>query len=113
IHGTPTEIIGAGPATQRFMLAVRTIPDKLRSLNVKNIQVVEMPLLLSHNGATDEQIDDELLLRTVEAFRVIMKVAIGCTDEEYDKLKRNVGLEAETIKMHIMVVRTFGQKYAE
>ncbi|CAG8780480.1 6592_t:CDS:2 [Cetraspora pellucida] len=127
IHGTPSEIIGAGPATRRFMLAVRqclqinghnpdivrTIPEKLRSLNVKNIQVVEKPLLLSRNGAPDEQIDDELLLRTVEAFRVIMKVAIGCTDEEYDELKRNVGLEAETTKMHIMVIRTFGQKDAE
>ncbi|CAG8806431.1 13820_t:CDS:2, partial [Racocetra persica] len=97
IYGSPTEIIGAGPATQKFILSACTIPEKLRSMNFKNIQIVEKPLPLSRNKIND-QIEDELLLRTVEAFRVIMKVAIGCTDEEYDKLKRDITLEAETLE---------------
>ncbi|CAG8608684.1 556_t:CDS:2, partial [Cetraspora pellucida] len=110
IYGSPTHIVDAGPATERFILAtckclqvnglnpdiVHTIPEKLKRLNIKNIQVAERPLSLSrHNAITGDQMISEqnLLLKTVEAYRVIMKVAIGCTDEEYDKLKRDIAME--------------------
>ncbi|CAG8731784.1 26372_t:CDS:2, partial [Racocetra persica] len=92
---------------------VRTIPERLKRLNLKKIQVVEKPLSLSHrNMISGEQLMDEqnLLLKTVEAYRVIMKVAIGCTDEEYDKLKSDITAEVKTIDMYIMCIKTFGQK---
>ncbi|KAF0445556.1 S-adenosyl-L-methionine-dependent methyltransferase [Gigaspora margarita] len=124
IYGSPTHIVDAGPATERFIIGackclqvnglnpsiVRTIPEKLKRLNIKNVQVVERPLTLSRrNKNQDEQ--NLLLIRTVEAYRVIMKVAIGCTDEEYDKFKMAIATEIDTIdNMHIMCVRTFGQK---
>ncbi|CAG8443531.1 14347_t:CDS:2 [Dentiscutata erythropus] len=128
VYGSPTHIVDAGPATERFISSarkclqinglnpdiVRTIPEKLKRLNIKNVQVAEMPLSLSRrNKISDDQIeenDQNLLLRTVEAYRVIMKVAVGCTDEDYDKLKKEVSIEIETRNMYIMSVRTFGQK---
>ncbi|RIB19560.1 hypothetical protein C2G38_2141576 [Gigaspora rosea] len=110
IYGSPTQIIGAGPATGQFISAareclringlnpdiVRTIPEKLKTLNLKKIQKAEMPLSLSRRDTNSfDQLEDEqnLLLKTVEAYRVIMKVAMGCTDEEYDKLKKNIAIE--------------------
>ncbi|KAF0445555.1 S-adenosyl-L-methionine-dependent methyltransferase [Gigaspora margarita] len=127
VYGAPTQIIGAGPATEKFITAareclringlnadiVRTIPEKLKTLNLKKIQIAEMPLSLSRRDTISfDQLEDEqnLLLQTVEAYRVIMKVAMGCTDEEYDKLKYNIAIEVETKNMHIMSIRTFGQK---
>ncbi|CAG8471869.1 21741_t:CDS:2 [Gigaspora margarita] len=127
VYGAPTQIIGAGPATEKFISAareclringlnpdiVRTIPEKFKTLNLKKIQIAEMPLSLSRRDTISfDQLEDEqnLLLQTVEAYRVIMKVAMGCTDEEYDKLKKNIAIEVETKDMHIMSIRTFGQK---
>ncbi|CAG8573971.1 21508_t:CDS:2 [Cetraspora pellucida] len=89
------------------------IPFPDDRLNIKNIQVVERPLSLSRrNAMTGDQMigEQNLLLKTVEAYRVIMKVAIGCTDEEYDKLKRDIAMEVENIHMYIKCIKTFGQK---
>ncbi|CAG8714771.1 42817_t:CDS:2 [Gigaspora margarita] len=124
VYGAPTQIIGAGPATEKFISAareclqinglnpdiVRSIPEKLKTLNLKKIQIAEMPLSLSRRSFDQLEDEQNLLLQTVEAYRVIMKVAMGCTDEEYDKLKNNIAIEVETKNMHIMSIRTFGQK---
>ncbi|CAG8555178.1 19337_t:CDS:2 [Gigaspora rosea] len=92
---------------------ISTIPKTLKTLNIKNIQIVEMPFPLSSlNVISGDQIEDEqdFLLRAIEAYRVIMKITMGCTDEEYDKLKKHIAIEVETIDMHTMSVRIFGQK---
>ncbi|CAG8664731.1 13078_t:CDS:2, partial [Racocetra fulgida] len=88
-----------------------TIPEKLKTLNIKKIQVVEMQLPLSHRKVTSgDQDTQDFLLRTVEAYRVILNASEGFSNEEYDELKRKIAIEGETMDMSIKRVRIFGQK---
>ncbi|CAG8521697.1 21724_t:CDS:2 [Dentiscutata erythropus] len=124
IFGTPSEIVNAGPATKTFVESmlkcfhfnglnpnlVRTFPRKLKSLNIKNIKVVEVPFYLSPNHPISKNKGQELLLATAESLRVMIKLTVGYTDEEYDVLIKNIIKETETLNMYTVCVRTFGQK---
>ncbi|CAG8486343.1 7202_t:CDS:2, partial [Dentiscutata heterogama] len=102
IFGTPTEIINAEPTSKKFVNSMRkcfqsngldpnlvyTYPNKLRSLNIKTIQVVEVQYYLSNHNKILENQESGLLLKTAESLRVMLKIVVGYTDEEYDAILR-------------------------
>ncbi|CAG8486323.1 7201_t:CDS:2 [Dentiscutata heterogama] len=124
IFGIISEIVNAGPATKTFVESmlkcfhfngldpniVRTFPRKLKSLNIRNIQVVEIPFYFSPNHPISKNKGQELLLATAESLRVMIKLTVGYTDEEYDVLVKNIIAETEIFNMYTVCVRTFGQK---
>ncbi|CAG8635655.1 24520_t:CDS:2 [Gigaspora margarita] len=124
IFGTPTEIINAGPASKEFIKLVRkcyqfngldpsivhAYPNKLRSLNIKKVQVVETQYYLSHHNTTLENKESSLLLATAESLRVMIKMAVGYTDEAYDAILRGMAIEQKTLNMSVRCIRIFGQK---
>ncbi|KAF0459119.1 S-adenosyl-L-methionine-dependent methyltransferase [Gigaspora margarita] len=124
IFGTPTEIINAGPASKEFIKLVRkcyqfngldpsivhAYPNKLRSLNIKKVQVVETQYYLSHHNTISENKESSLLLATAESLRVMIKMAVGYTDEEYDAILRGMAIEQKTLNMSVRCIRIFGQK---
>ncbi|CAG8784374.1 7691_t:CDS:2, partial [Racocetra persica] len=111
IFGTTTEIVNAGSATKTFVESmikcfhfnglnpniVRTFPRKLKSLNIINVQVVEIPLYLSPNHPISKNKGQELLFATAESLRVMIKLTVGYNDEEYDQLLKNIAIETETL----------------
>ncbi|RIB30923.1 hypothetical protein C2G38_2237947 [Gigaspora rosea] len=124
IFGTTTEIVNAGPATKTFVESmlkcfhfnglnpnlVRTFPSKLKALKVTNIKVVEIPFYLSPDHPISRNKGQELLLATAESLRVMIKLTVGYSDEEYDVLIKNIIAETETLNMYTICIRTFGKK---
>ncbi|CAG8755691.1 6128_t:CDS:2, partial [Gigaspora rosea] len=124
IFGTPTEIVNAGPASKAFIKLVRkcyqfngldpsivhAYPNKLRSLKIKNVQVVETQYYLSHHNTTSDNKESSLLLATAESLRVMIKMAVGYTDEQYDAILRGMAIEQKTLNMSVRCIRIFGQK---
>ncbi|CAG8792346.1 20184_t:CDS:2, partial [Dentiscutata erythropus] len=113
IFGSPTELINAGPASKKFIKSIRncfqfngldpylvyTYPNKLRSLNIKNVQVAEMQYYLSNHNKSLENQESRLLLSTAESLRVMLKMVEGYTEEEYDAILRDMAIELETLNM--------------
>ncbi|CAG8635674.1 24521_t:CDS:2 [Gigaspora margarita] len=85
-------------------------PENLKALKVTNIKVVEIPFYLSPNHPVSKNKGQELLLATAESLRVMIKLTVGYSDEEYDILIKNIIAETETLNMYTICIRTFGKK---